>query len=155
MFAFWAIATVVSSAKAIVEYVRDGCTLRAFLLPKYQYVTIMLTGIKTPGFKRSTEGKDVPEPFAGRNQSQSYIFLTFSLFPSRRRLLLLLLLLFCCAGVTEEAKFFTESRLLQREVQVVLEGVSGNNNFLATVLHPAGNIAEFLVREGANNRIQD
>ena len=36
---------------------------------------------------------------------------------------------------TEEAKFFTEVRLLQRDVQIILEGVS-NQNLLGTVLHP-------------------
>lgn len=34
-----------------------------------------------------------------------------------------------------EAKFFTESRLLQREVKIIMEGVS-NQNILGTVLHP-------------------
>ncbi|KAF9581536.1 hypothetical protein BGW38_001413, partial [Lunasporangiospora selenospora] len=49
----------------------------------------------------------------------------------------------------EEAKFFIESRLLQREVRVVLEGVGqGINSFFGSVLHPAGNIAEFLVAGG-------
>lgn len=33
------------------------------------------------------------------------------------------------------AKFFTEARLLQRDVKLLLEGVS-NQNVLATVLHP-------------------
>lgn len=47
----------------------------------------------------------------------------------------------------DEAKFFTESRLLQREVKIVLEGVS-NQNFLGSIIHPAGNIAELLLREG-------
>ena len=35
-----------------------------------------------------------------------------------------------------EAKFFVESRLLQRDVKIILEGVSNNNIMLATVLHP-------------------
>lgn len=35
----------------------------------------------------------------------------------------------------EEAKYFTESRLLQREVKIIMEGVS-NANILGTVLHP-------------------
>ncbi|KAF9104700.1 hypothetical protein BGX27_009982 [Mortierella sp. AM989] len=49
----------------------------------------------------------------------------------------------------EEAKFFVESRLLQREVRVILEmvGQSGNN-FFGTIQHPAGNIAEALVSNG-------
>lgn len=35
----------------------------------------------------------------------------------------------------EEARFFTEVRLLQRDVEVILEGVS-NQNFVGSVLHP-------------------
>ena len=35
----------------------------------------------------------------------------------------------------EEAKYFTEVRLLQRDVKIVLEGAS-NQNLLGTVLHP-------------------
>lgn len=35
----------------------------------------------------------------------------------------------------EEAKFFVETRLLQREVKIIMEGVS-NQNILGTVLHP-------------------
>ena len=35
-----------------------------------------------------------------------------------------------------EAKFFVESRLLQRDVQLILEGVSNQNVLLATVMHP-------------------
>lgn len=47
-----------------------------------------------------------------------------------------------------EAKFFVESRLLQRDVKIVLEGVSNQNLLLATVLHPNGNITELLLRDG-------
>ncbi|GFO47277.1 staphylococcal nuclease domain-containing protein 1-like [Plakobranchus ocellatus] len=96
---------------AVIEHVRDGCTVRAFLLPSFDYVTIMLSGIKCPMNKQGPDGKQVPEPFM------------------------------------EEAKFFTESRLLQKDVQIILEGVS-NQNLLGTVLHPNGNITEFLLKEG-------
>ncbi|XP_062586352.1 staphylococcal nuclease domain-containing protein 1-like [Saccostrea cucullata] len=96
---------------AVIEHVRDGCTVRAFLLPSFDYVTIMLSGIKCPMFKQDESGKQVPEQFAA------------------------------------EAKYFTEVRLLQRDVQIILEGVS-NQNLLGTVLHPNGNIAELLLREG-------
>ncbi|GFS55544.1 staphylococcal nuclease domain-containing protein 1 [Trichonephila inaurata madagascariensis] len=47
----------------------------------------------------------------------------------------------------EEAKFFTECRLLQRDVEVLLESVS-NKNFLGTIVHPNGNITELLLSEG-------
>ena len=31
---------------AVIEHVRDGCTVRAFLLPDFIYVTLMLSGVK-------------------------------------------------------------------------------------------------------------
>ena len=37
--------------------------------------------------------------------------------------------------LAEEAKFFTESRLLNRDVNVYLEAVN-NNNFVGSVVHP-------------------
>merc|ERR1711881_134244 len=46
-----------------------------------------------------------------------------------------------------EAHYFTEARLLQREVQIILESVN-NVNFIGSIIHPNGNIAEALLREG-------
>lgn len=46
-----------------------------------------------------------------------------------------------------EARYFVESRLLQRDVQIVLESVN-NTNFVGSILFPKGNIAEALLREG-------
>ncbi|KAI7901007.1 uncharacterized protein BX663DRAFT_515989 [Cokeromyces recurvatus] len=50
----------------------------------------------------------------------------------------------------EECKFFVESRLLQRGVKVILEGLaqSGGQSFVGSVQHPAGNIAELLLSQG-------
>lgn len=48
---------------------------------------------------------------------------------------------------SEQAKYFVESRLLQRDVKIILESVS-NQNFTGSVIHPRGNIAEFLLKEG-------
>lgn len=45
----------------------------------------------------------------------------------------------------DEAKFYTEARMLQRDVKVALQAVT-NNAFLGTIVHPKGNIAEFLLR---------
>lgn len=83
---------------AIIEYVRDGSTLRALLLPSMNNVTVQLSGIKCPTLKQEGES----EPFA------------------------------------EEAKFFVETRILQRDVQIVLEGVANQSNgiLLGTILHP-------------------
>ncbi len=46
-----------------------------------------------------------------------------------------------------EAHYFTESRLLQRDVEVILESVN-NRNLVGSIIHPNGNIAEALLREG-------
>ncbi|XP_076036932.1 staphylococcal nuclease domain-containing protein 1 [Oratosquilla oratoria] len=99
---------------AVIEHVRDGSTVRAFLLPDNHHITLMISGIRCPMFKLDGENKpdkNLSEPFA------------------------------------EEARYYTESRLLQRDVEIVLETFN-NNNFVGTIFHPNGNIAESLLREG-------
>ncbi|CAI2334758.1 unnamed protein product [Caenorhabditis sp. 36 PRJEB53466] len=96
---------------AVIEMVRDGTTVRAFLLPNFEYITLQLSGVRAPSTKNPNSIDSRAEPFS------------------------------------EEAKFFTEARLLQRDVQIVLESTS-NQNFVGSILHPKGNIAESLVREG-------
>ncbi|EJW87343.1 hypothetical protein WUBG_01746 [Wuchereria bancrofti] len=95
--------------KAIVEQVRDGSTIRAFLLPDFYYITLMLSGIKAPAIRAGSDGR--AEDYA------------------------------------EEARYFVECRLLQRDVEIILEGTS-NQNFVGSVIHPKGNIAELLLKEG-------
>ncbi|KAJ4298622.1 hypothetical protein N0V88_003652 [Collariella sp. IMI 366227] len=47
-----------------------------------------------------------------------------------------------------EARAFVETRLLQRKVQIKIVGASPQGQLVATVLHPRGNIAEFLLKDG-------
>ncbi|XP_031777766.1 tudor staphylococcus/micrococcal nuclease isoform X2 [Nasonia vitripennis] len=47
----------------------------------------------------------------------------------------------------DQAKYFVESRLLQRDVEVILESAN-NTQFVGSILHPKGNIAEALLNEG-------
>ncbi|KAL2023555.1 hypothetical protein VTK56DRAFT_2163 [Thermocarpiscus australiensis] len=47
-----------------------------------------------------------------------------------------------------EARAFVEQRLLQRQVKVKIVGASPQGQLVAAVLHPRGNIAEFLLQEG-------
>ena len=47
-----------------------------------------------------------------------------------------------------EAKFFVESRLLNRDVQLLLEGVDKHANLFGTLIHPAGIISIELVKQG-------
>jgi len=99
---------------AIIENVRDGSTVRAFLLPDFYHITLMMSGVKAPKVMTGRDGKpdkDTAEPYG------------------------------------MEAHYFTEARLLQREVQVILESVN-NTNFIGSIVHPNGNISEALLREG-------
>lgn len=97
---------------AIVEFVRDGNTVRCLFLPSNYYVFVQLTGIKCPMFKREGGAtNENNEPFA------------------------------------DEAKQYIETRLLQREVKVILDGVN-NQTLVGTLLHPNGNIALHLLKEG-------
>ncbi|KPI91897.1 nuclease domain-containing protein 1 [Papilio xuthus] len=93
--------------KAIVEYVRDGSTVRMTLLPDYYTITLMISGIRCSPIKQDGES----DQFA------------------------------------EEARYFVEAKLLQQDVEVILESVN-NAYFVGTILHPAGNIAEALLRQG-------
>lgn len=47
-----------------------------------------------------------------------------------------------------EAKAFVETRLLQRQVKIHIVGASPQGQLVAEVIHPRGNIAEFLLQEG-------
>ncbi|KAH9040966.1 transcription factor [Lactarius pseudohatsudake] len=114
---------------AIVESVRDGTTLRVRLLMpegEHQFVNITLAGARSP--RAASKQGETSESWA------------------------------------DEAKYFTESRLLQRAVKVQLLSLptataipfQTNSStapapasiFIGIVLHPAGNIAEFLLGAG-------
>ena len=47
-----------------------------------------------------------------------------------------------------EAKAFVEMRVLQRKVKVHIVGASPQGQLIAEVIHPRGNIAEFLLQDG-------
>lgn len=47
-----------------------------------------------------------------------------------------------------EARQFVETRLLQRQVKVDMVGASPQGQLVASIIHPRGNIAEFLLQEG-------
>ncbi|CAH8845791.1 unnamed protein product [Trichobilharzia szidati] len=104
--------------KAIVENVRDGCSVQAFILPEslqegpntFVLLTVAMSGIKSPSI-RYEDGKMVAEPWG------------------------------------HDALFFVESRLLQRDITIVIESVF-NQNFVGSIIHPNGNIAELLLRQG-------
>ncbi|XP_026273804.1 staphylococcal nuclease domain-containing protein 1 [Frankliniella occidentalis] len=99
--------------KAVIEHVRDGSTVHAFLLPDFYRITLMISGIRAPNIPRPDENK---QPDAS-------------------------------TSLAEEAKYFVECLLLNRDVDIVLESTN-NNNLVGSILHEKGNIAVALLREG-------
>ncbi|XP_076170484.1 staphylococcal nuclease domain-containing protein 1 [Ptiloglossa arizonensis] len=97
--------------KAIIEFVFDGSTVKALLLPDFYNIVLMISGVRCPGWPNGRRENAVGDPYA------------------------------------DEARYFVESRLLHKCVEIVLESVT-NNNFIGSILHPRGNIAEILLSEG-------
>jgi len=91
---------------AIVEQVKDGNKLKLTLLPSFNEVTLLLSGVECP-LNRPND----PEPFS------------------------------------REAKFFTEYHLLNREVNVVLEGAD-KNALYGTISYNNHYVAEELLGQG-------
>jgi len=102
-----------------IEQVRNGSTVRVAvkipdqLVPTYQYIVLLISGIRSPIFRKNVPNvEDLVEPYG------------------------------------EEARYFAESRILQSDVKVVIENYLPNGDFIGSILHPAGNIAEVLLLEG-------
>ncbi|KAF7833593.1 ribonuclease TUDOR 1-like [Senna tora] len=110
--------------EGIVEQVRDGSTFRVYLLPRFQFVQIFVVGIQSPEMGRraaleaaiETEltaddtNEDVPgEPRAPLTSAQR---LAVSAFAAET----------AADPFAHDAKFFTEMRVLNRHVRIVLEG---------------------------------
>lgn len=105
---------------AVIEQVRDGATFRVLLiLPDH---TQQIITLYLSGIKAPSCKRD-NAPADDTSVSEPF---------------------------GEECKYFVESRLLQRGVKVILEGLSqsGGQNFVGSVQHPAGNIAELLLSQG-------
>jgi staphylococcal nuclease domain-containing protein 1 len=125
--------------KGIIEQVRDGSSLRVEALvqdeksegPQYVSMLVHIAGIACPR---------IPRPYSVLYEQYLKAKETD---PSKE------------PPVEEkavpygaEAKFFTEIRLLHRDVEVELLAVDKQNNIFATVLVPEGNIAVSLLKNG-------
>ncbi|XWS60167.1 hypothetical protein CRYUN_Cryun07bG0012100 [Craigia yunnanensis] len=111
-----------SLMQGIVEQVRDGSTVRVYLLPDFQFVQLFVAGIQAPSMVRRAAVETVVEmdftpddPFGA------------------------------------EAKYFTELCCLNRDVWIVLEGVDRFSNFIGSVYYPEGETAKDLGLELVEN----
>lgn len=104
--------------RALVEYIRDGSSIKALLLDSMTLITFNLAGVQCPRMNMSAKQND------GLSGPQEY---------------------------AQEAKFFTEVRLLNREVMLKIGGINEKyTTFFGSVVHPKNtmNIAVELVRNG-------
>jgi len=106
--------------RAVIEHVRDGSSFRVMLLVNWTVINMMLSGIQCP---RVNTAPRVTEAGQSAPASEPEPFAL-------------------------EAKYFTETRLLNRELDIMLEGIDKFGNFYGTVLHPQGNISVELLRNG-------
>ncbi|KVH98070.1 RNA-induced silencing complex, nuclease component Tudor-SN [Cynara cardunculus var. scolymus] len=139
--------------EAIVEQVRDGSSLRVYLLPEFQFVQVFVAGIQAPSMGRRTMAEptattEVPsdEP-NGETNGEIRGTLT-----SAQRVT-------ASSAYNEvapdpygrEAKHFTEIRVLNRDVRIVLEGVDKFSNLIGSVYYPDGEAAKDLALELIEN----
>ncbi|GMH25648.1 hypothetical protein Nepgr_027491 [Nepenthes gracilis] len=136
--------------QGIVEQVRDGSTVRVYLLPEFQFVQVFVAGIQSPSMGRRAATDTVIEAAVtsdepnGETPAEPRAPLT-----SAQRLAA------SAASATEiapepfgrEAKHFTETRVLNRDVRIILEGVDKFSNLIGSVYYPDGDSAKDLAVE--------
>ncbi|KAL6650681.1 hypothetical protein ACP70R_009606 [Stipagrostis hirtigluma subsp. patula] len=142
--------------EAIVEQVRDGSTLRAYLIPSFDFVQIYVAGVQAPSMGRrtfipSTDAQveapgdndvngvvsaEAQEPMTAAQKLVAHTSTYFEIPPSQ---------------FGREAKHFTESRVLNREVRIVLEGTDSFNNIFGSVYYSNGDTVMDLALELVEN----
>ncbi|KAE8697320.1 calcium-binding mitochondrial carrier protein SCaMC-2-B-like isoform X1 [Hibiscus syriacus] len=139
--------------QGIVEQVRDGSTVRVYLLPDFQFVQVFVAGIQAPSMGRRAAAETVVETdFTSDEQNGDVSAVPVALTSAQR----LAALSTASAEVSPdpfgpEAKYFTEVRCLNREVRIVLEGVDKFSNLIGSVYYPEGDTAKDLAMELVEN----
>ncbi|XP_025825296.1 ribonuclease TUDOR 1-like [Panicum hallii] len=142
--------------EAIVEQVRDGSTIRVYLIPSFSFVQVYVAGVQAPSMGRRLPSAVAPKevannidvngkasreaqapPILGTLQKPVASAVTYSEIPPDR--------------FGKEAKHFTETKVLNREVRIILEGTDSFNNMFASVYYSDGNTAKDLALELVEN----
>ncbi|CAH8353909.1 unnamed protein product [Eruca vesicaria subsp. sativa] len=126
--------------EAIVEQVRDGSTIRVYLLPEFQFVQVFVAGLQAPSMGRRPTQETVVEPDVTSATNGDGSAEPRGPLTSAQRL--------AASAVSSveasadpfamEAKYFTELRVLNRDVRIVLEGVDKFNNLIGSVYYSVG-----------------
>ncbi|ESQ31759.1 hypothetical protein EUTSA_v10003594mg [Eutrema salsugineum] len=139
--------------EGIVEQVRDGSTIRVYLLPEFQFVQVFVAGLQAPSMgRRSTQETYVEPAVTSAPNGDSSAEPRGPLTSAQR-------LAASAASSVEvssdpfamEAKYFTELRVLNRDVRIVLEGVDKFNNLIGSVYYSDGETVKDLGLELVEN----
>ncbi|KAE9604221.1 putative micrococcal nuclease [Lupinus albus] len=139
--------------EAIVEQVRDGSTIRVYLLPEFQFVQVFVAGIQAPSMGRRAVIESVVESEVAADDTNGDA-------PREPRAPLTSAQKLAASATSEttspdpfapDAKFFTELRVLNRDVRIVLEGVDKFSNLIGSVYYPDGESAKDLALELVEN----
>ncbi|XP_010547787.1 PREDICTED: staphylococcal nuclease domain-containing protein 1-like [Tarenaya hassleriana] len=140
--------------EGIVEQVRDGSTVRVYLLPDFRFVQVFVAGVQAPSVGRrpaadsfietdvtsSEPNGDVStEPHAPLTSAQRLAASSASSGESSPD------------PFSMEAKYFTELRVLSRNVRIVLEGVDKFSNLIGSVHYSDGETVKDLGLELVEN----
>ncbi|KAL3575563.1 hypothetical protein D5086_023664 [Populus alba] len=138
--------------QGIVEQVRDGSTVRVYLLPDFQFVQVFVAGIQAPSMGKRAAVETVAETETISNETNGDASGALAPLTSAQRL---------AASTTPpevapdpfgmEAKYFTELRTLNRDVRIVLEGVDKFSNLIGSVYYPDGESPKDLALELVEN----
>ncbi|XP_072991118.1 ribonuclease TUDOR 1-like [Typha latifolia] len=136
--------------QGVVEQVRDGSTVRVYLLPDFQFVQVLVAGIQAPSMGRRTAAE--AEIKAGDANGEVSADASTSLTSAQRLAASAVPSTAVAADpFGREAKHFTEIRVLNREVRIVLEGVDKFNNLIGSIYYPDGETAKDLTLELVKN----
>ncbi|KAH7296655.1 hypothetical protein KP509_26G032900 [Ceratopteris richardii] len=141
---------------AIVEQVRDGGTVRVYLLPEFQYVQVFVTGIQSPSMGRRALAPESQSSVA--NGEQESVDAVSTSGASGGTLTTAQRLAASTTNVevppepfAREAKHFTEVRVLHRDVRIVVEGADKFSNLIGSVHYSKGDVAVDLALELLKN----
>ncbi|XP_020254427.1 ribonuclease TUDOR 2-like [Asparagus officinalis] len=142
------------SMEAIVEQVRDGSTVRVYLIPGFQFVQVLVAGIQAPSMGRRPVIEAIPEselaadeadreasagnrgPLTSAQKLAASPVITTEISPD---------------PFGREAKHFTEIRVLNRDVRIVLEGVDKFSNLIGSLIYADGDTPKDLALELVQN----
>ncbi|KVI06127.1 RNA-induced silencing complex, nuclease component Tudor-SN [Cynara cardunculus var. scolymus] len=134
--------------EAIVEQVRDGSSLRVYLLPGFQFVQVFVAGIQSPSMGRRTtqESTIVTEVPSDEPNGEANAESRGPLTSAQRVTASSTYNEVAADPYGREAKHFTEIR-----VRIVLEGVDKFSNLIGSVYYSDGESAKDLAMELIEN----